>query len=143
MKKNHAIVWACKHFRPYLNGRKFTICTDHRPLIWLFNLRERNSKLVCWKLKLQEFDFKITYKKCKLNINVDCLSRVIVNAIESESTFNYSGDVDQAISQYINDFSEIPNTNEFESLDKIIPSITESNPQAQKHLNKYNLRHLY
>jgi hypothetical protein len=27
-----ATVWACKHFRPYLLGRKFQILTDHRGL---------------------------------------------------------------------------------------------------------------
>jgi hypothetical protein len=25
-----AVVWACKHFRPYLLGRKFTIVTNHK-----------------------------------------------------------------------------------------------------------------
>jgi hypothetical protein len=28
-----AIVWGCKYFRQYLYGRKFTIVTDHRPLL--------------------------------------------------------------------------------------------------------------
>lgn len=27
-----AIVWGCKHFRPYLLGRPFIIMTDHKPL---------------------------------------------------------------------------------------------------------------
>ena len=44
------IVWACKYFRPYLFGRKFTIYCDHRPLIFLFKLREPNSKLVYPKI---------------------------------------------------------------------------------------------
>jgi len=28
-----AIVWAVKHFRPYVYGTKFLIITDHKPLI--------------------------------------------------------------------------------------------------------------
>lgn len=71
-----AIVWATKYFRPYLYGRKFTIVTDHKPLQWLFSLKEPNSKLVRWRLRLEEFDYDICYKKGKLNSNADSLSRL-------------------------------------------------------------------
>ncbi|XP_049306295.1 retrovirus-related Pol polyprotein from transposon 297 isoform X2 [Bactrocera dorsalis] len=37
-----AIVWATKYFRPYLFGRKFIIETDHKPLTWLFSIKEPN-----------------------------------------------------------------------------------------------------
>lgn len=87
-----AIVWACKHFRPYLYGRKFTIYTHHRPLIWLFSLKEPNSKLVHWRLKLEEYDYKIIYKKGKYNTNADCLSRITLNALEDESVISNPGD---------------------------------------------------
>lgn len=70
-----AVIWATKYFRPYLYGRKFKIVTDHKPLQWLFALKEPNSKLVRWRLKLEEFDFEIIYKKGKLNSNADALSR--------------------------------------------------------------------
>jgi len=68
-----------KYFRPYLYGRKFQIVTDHRPLTWLMSLKEGNSKLIRWRLKLQEYDYEIVYKKGKLNSNADALSRAIIN----------------------------------------------------------------
>lgn len=85
-----AIIWATKYFRPYLFGRKFTIETDHKPLTWLFSIKEPNSKLVRWRLKLSEFDYEIKYKKGTKNTNADALSRietepVTVNILESNS----------------------------------------------------------
>ena len=71
-----AIVWASKYFRPYLFGQKFKIVTDHKPLTWLFSLKEPNSKLVRWRLKLEEYDYEIVYKKGTKNTNADALSRI-------------------------------------------------------------------
>lgn len=87
-----AIVWTVKYFRPYLFGRKFTIITDHKPLTWLFSLKEPNSKLVRWRLKLEEYDYNIVYKKGAKNTNADALSRSIpedklnLNAMNSDSS---------------------------------------------------------
>lgn len=71
-----AIVWATKHFRPYLFGQTFKIITEHRPLTWLLNLKEPNSKLVHWRIKLEEYDYQIEYKPGKQNSNADALSRI-------------------------------------------------------------------
>ncbi|GJQ75186.1 hypothetical protein Trydic_g9788 [Trypoxylus dichotomus] len=35
-----AIVWAVSNLRPYVYGRHFKIATDHRPLTWLFNVKD-------------------------------------------------------------------------------------------------------
>ncbi|XP_045479182.1 uncharacterized protein LOC123684075 [Harmonia axyridis] len=78
-----AIVEACKHFRPYLYGQKFIICTDHKPLVWLKNCKEPSSRLVRWRLKLMDYDYEIVYKKGKLNQNADALSRIIPEKINS------------------------------------------------------------
>lgn len=70
-----AIVNSVEHFRPYLHGRTFIIYTDHRPLQWLFNCKNPSSKLVRWRLKLEEYTYEIKYKPGCTNSNADGLSR--------------------------------------------------------------------
>lgn len=41
------------------------------------NCKDPSSRLVRWRLKLMEYDYKIIYKPGKLNSNADCLSRPI------------------------------------------------------------------
>ena len=74
-KELTAIVWACKHFRPYLLGRTFTIVTDHKPLTWMFSVKDPSSRLLRWRLLLEEFNYSIEYKAGKRNVNADALSR--------------------------------------------------------------------
>jgi hypothetical protein len=81
-KELFAIIWAVKHFRPYLYGKKFIIYTDHRPLAWLYSLKEPNSKLTRWRLRLEEYDFEIRYKKGPQNTNADALSRIKLNILD-------------------------------------------------------------
>lgn len=80
-----AIVWATKYFRPYLFGRKFKIITDHKPLQWIMSLKEPNSRLTRWRLKLSEYDFTVVYKKGTSNTNADALSRVEIHNEEMSS----------------------------------------------------------
>ena len=77
-KEMLAIVWAVTHFRPYVYGRKFTVVTDHRPLVWVFNVKDTTSRMMRWRIKLEEYDFDIVYKQGKLNTNADALSRLDV-----------------------------------------------------------------
>lgn len=90
-----AIVWATKHFRPYLYGRKFTIYTDHRPLAWLKTIKEPNSKLTRWKLRLEEFDYDIVYKNGKQNTNADALSRIKLNVLGQDDGMSMKVNVDR------------------------------------------------
>lgn len=99
-----AIVWAVKHFRPYLYGRKFTIYTDHRPLAWLKTIKEPNSKLTRWKLRLEEFDYDIVYKNGKQNTNADALSRIKLNVLGQDDNISMQVNVDkneQSLQDYI------------------------------------------
>jgi hypothetical protein len=70
------IVWSCKQFRPYIWDRKFTIVTDHKPLTWVFKINDPSSRIMRLKLKLQEIEYDIVYKKGKENSDSDGLSRM-------------------------------------------------------------------
>jgi hypothetical protein len=90
-----AIIWSVKHFRPYLFGRKFKIVTDHKPLLWLFSVKDPGSRLARWRLKLEEYDYEIIHKPGKINKNADALSRIKIhpiNQIENENShqINYN-----------------------------------------------------
>lgn len=82
-----AIIFAIDHFRPYIFGRKFTIITDHRPLIYLNNTKNPTSQMMRWKIRLSEYDFDIAYKKGKINMNADSLSRNPIDLNQSTSNF--------------------------------------------------------
>lgn len=103
-KEALSIVWATNHFRPYLYGRKFTILTDHRPLTWLFNCKNPCSRLLRWRLKLEEYEYTIQYKPGKVNSNADALSRNTVLTLSSGFHKTYD---DFIKFHYTN--SEIPN----------------------------------
>ena len=63
-----AIHWAINHFRPYLYGRRFTVKTDHRPLVYLFSMKDPNSKLTRMRVDLEEFTFDVEHISGKQNI---------------------------------------------------------------------------
>lgn len=71
-----AIHWAIKFFRPYLYGTRFTVITDHRPLISLFTDKNPSSKMTRVRLDLIDYNFEIKFKPGKLNSNADALSRI-------------------------------------------------------------------
>ena len=71
------IVWAVKRLRQYLLGRRFVIRTYHQALTWLKNCKDPSSRLIRWRLKLEEYEYDIQYCKGKENTAADALSRKI------------------------------------------------------------------
>ena len=68
-------------FQVYLLGRPFTIQTDHRALVWLNQLKDKNSWLTRWSLSLQPFQFEVSHRVGTANGNADALSRAASNPI--------------------------------------------------------------
>lgn len=82
-KEGLGVVWAIKKFHTYLYGRKFTVITDHKPLIHLFSIKDPTGRLYRWSMKLQEYDFQLVYKPGRTHTNVDVLSRIPEEVINS------------------------------------------------------------
>lgn len=78
-----AIHWAIQYFKPYIYGTKFLVKTDHRPLTYLFSMKNPSSKLMRMRLDLEEYDFEIEYIKGSNNSGADALSRIDFDAIKS------------------------------------------------------------
>ena len=74
-KEALAILYCVHQFRPYVYGKKFSIITDHKPLVWMRTAKDLTSRLTRWRLKLEEYDFDVIYKAGKKNVNADALSR--------------------------------------------------------------------
>lgn len=75
-----AIYSALTFFRTFLIGRKFKVFTDHKPLEGFLSNKNPSSKILRWKLALEEFNYSIHYIKAKFNAVADHLSRC-VNAV--------------------------------------------------------------
>ena len=89
-KESLALIFAVKHFHFYLYGNKrFTLVTDHKPLISLFGEGSKLPTLVAarlqrWALILGAYNYKIEYRKGTENSNADALSRFpIVKPVET------------------------------------------------------------
>ena len=70
----------CK-FHSYLWGRKFTLVTDHKPLVAIFGCKKGLPELVTarmhrYAIRLSSFDFVVEHRKGINNGNADALSRI-------------------------------------------------------------------
>ncbi|CAF5133428.1 unnamed protein product, partial [Rotaria magnacalcarata] len=74
-----AIVYGCSHFRPYLEGVRFTILTDHKALKWLHQTKDLNSRLARWAMQIAAYDVDIQHRSGADNTNCDALSRAPID----------------------------------------------------------------
>lgn len=132
-----AIVWATKYFRSYLFGNKFRIITDHRPLTWVMNLKEPNSKLIRWRLKLEEFNYEIIYKKGKANTNADALSRVKVDHIDEEGV-NKKEELNMNVNDNLSDHATSGST-----IHSAEENVDDGIPISEKPLNDFNIQFVF
>ena len=63
-----------KRLKEYLLGNKFKLQTGHKALVWLHNVKDPSSRLLRWRLRIEEYDYDIECVKTKDNKVADCLS---------------------------------------------------------------------
>ena len=74
------VLKACKRFRCFITGRRTTVITDHKALKQCSKIKNDTHTLARLALKLVDYDLEIVYKKGRLHMNADALSRAIPGA---------------------------------------------------------------
>lgn len=80
-----AVIWAIEKNRPYLEGSRFSVITDHHSLVWLHNLKDPGGRLSRWALRLQPYDYDIIHRKGKDHLVPDALSRAVPDLTELDN----------------------------------------------------------
>jgi len=72
----YAVVWGILTLRPYLEGARFSVRTDHNALRWMMTLNDPQGRLMRWRLRLMEFNYEIVYRPGRVHQVPDALSRI-------------------------------------------------------------------
>ena len=80
-KEALALVFALKRFHHYVWGTQFTLITDHKPLLGLFNPKKpipemASGRIQRWSLMLQAYSFDLYHRSGKSLGAADALSRL-------------------------------------------------------------------
>lgn len=94
-KEALAVVRSIKHWRPYLEGRKFIVRTDHQSLLALKNKQEPKGRLSRWIHFLNQFQMEICHRKGSEMHDADFVSRLCVHPEAPEQVSAVMHDMDQ------------------------------------------------
>ena len=88
------VVWAFRHFRCYLLGKRFLVRVYHRALELPGKFKEPSAIIARWLEFLSQFEYDLQYRQGRAHANADALSRLpveqetraeaVVNAVEVE-----------------------------------------------------------
>lgn len=100
-----AVIRSIEKFRPYIEGCRFTVVTDHASLLWLTNLKDPSGRVGRWALRLQAHDFDLMHRKGKFMVVADALSRAVCS-MTVEPSDQWYGRLRDKIQQCPNRYSQ-------------------------------------
>lgn len=80
-----AIAWSVLRFRPYPEGRRFKIRTDHNTFNWMLSLIDSPGHLVLWRLRRSEFDSDVGRRAGIKHQTADAVLRVNTTSKDERS----------------------------------------------------------
>jgi len=76
-----AIIYGCNYYRPYLEGTRLTVVTDHKPLQWLHSTKDLNTRLARCEIQIAAYNIDIQHRPSNENGPPDAFSRYPINVI--------------------------------------------------------------
>ena len=114
-KEALSLVWGVTKFHRFVYARRFTLVTDHKPLVYI--LKENKaipemaaSRLVRWANTLACYQYKIQYRPTEKHSNADVCSRYPLKIVEDDDT--------DVADVFFNTFAETPIIN-FNSVSRL------------------------
>lgn len=69
-----AVVWSVFLLRPYLEGTRFTVRTDHAALKWMLHMDSAHGRLARWPSRLAPYDYVVETRAGAAHHGPDCMS---------------------------------------------------------------------
>ena len=90
-KEALSCVFGVTRFHSYLYGHKFTLQTDHKPLLVLFNENKAipthaANRIQRWAWKLASYEYTIQWRNTHQHANADALSRLPLPEVPAKTT---------------------------------------------------------
>ncbi|KAF9307560.1 hypothetical protein BG006_005850, partial [Podila minutissima] len=80
--------------RHLLVGKIVHVFIDHRALLYLHNLQNRNQRLTAWSLEVAEYRLEIHHRPGKLMLDSDPLSRIPIPPSEKPPSYGVQDELD-------------------------------------------------
>ena len=83
-----AVIMGLEHFKPYIDGVRVFLDTDHKNLTFISNIKHSSGQLARWAMRLGEYNYELRYRPGKQTPVADCLSRLALEQELSQDEMN-------------------------------------------------------